>query len=317
MTRGMDYYRNEILDGSFIDIISASNTAMMEYPLRLGRIGESSSGIASRSDRYILDSAIGDDSISNADVIDRAMDCDADWVVPCDVMQDPQKTTERIIEMFQLRDEYDTDMSILVPMQHNSETTHATHYRALSEELHRFGFSIRDEPIAVGGVKEMSPVEQARCAANLREAAGDEAYLHLLGGGFSLDWVVIVRELPWLIDGLDMSSSMQNIVKSGRLFRMDGEYVDYPSPRGKNSTVLSSMLREQQLYLLNYLMSPHIRGRDAPSISDASPEAQAFIRAVREQSPCPTCGQPQEYVDEPMISGFSGHLCVNEECPRD
>lgn len=32
---------------------------------------------------------------------------------------------------------------------------------------------------------------------------------------------------------------------------------------------------------------------------------------------CPECGVEQTYVDEPMISGFSGYLCTNDDCPRD
>jgi len=32
---------------------------------------------------------------------------------------------------------------------------------------------------------------------------------------------------------------------------------------------------------------------------------------------CPECGDPMEYVEEPLTSGFRGYLCKNEECPRD
>ncbi len=33
--------------------------------------------------------------------------------------------------------------------------------------------------------------------------------------------------------------------------------------------------------------------------------------------PCPSCEEPMQYINEPMISGFRGHLCDNEDCPRD
>lgn len=32
---------------------------------------------------------------------------------------------------------------------------------------------------------------------------------------------------------------------------------------------------------------------------------------------CDECSKEKEYVDEPMISGFRGYLCTNENCPVD
>lgn len=31
---------------------------------------------------------------------------------------------------------------------------------------------------------------------------------------------------------------------------------------------------------------------------------------------CPKCDETRRYVDEPLLSGFRGHICQNEECPR-
>lgn len=33
--------------------------------------------------------------------------------------------------------------------------------------------------------------------------------------------------------------------------------------------------------------------------------------------PCPDCDEPRTFVDEPIISGFRGHVCVNDDCARD
>lgn len=33
--------------------------------------------------------------------------------------------------------------------------------------------------------------------------------------------------------------------------------------------------------------------------------------------PCPECDEPMDYVDEPVISGFRGFVCTNDDCPRD
>lgn len=32
---------------------------------------------------------------------------------------------------------------------------------------------------------------------------------------------------------------------------------------------------------------------------------------------CDECGEPKEYVEEPMISGFTGYVCTNDHCPVD
>ena len=32
---------------------------------------------------------------------------------------------------------------------------------------------------------------------------------------------------------------------------------------------------------------------------------------------CSTCKQPKTKVDEAMVSGFVGYICLNEECPVD
>lgn len=34
-------------------------------------------------------------------------------------------------------------------------------------------------------------------------------------------------------------------------------------------------------------------------------------------SPCPECGEKRERVDEPLVSGFVGYLCLNDDCPMD
>ena len=41
-------------------------------------------------------------------------------------------------------------------------------------------------------------------------------------------------------------------------------------------------------------------------------------KAERKRNPtCDECGEPKAYVDEPMVSGFRGYLCVNDDCVMD
>lgn len=36
-----------------------------------------------------------------------------------------------------------------------------------------------------------------------------------------------------------------------------------------------------------------------------------------EPPPCPGCGEPLTWVEEPMVSGVRGWFCHNEGCPYD
>ena len=280
MTRGMDYYQEQIIENCPVDVVAASNTAMMPYPLRLGHVSESSPSICDRSDRYILDSQISSDDVTTTDVLERGADIDTDWVVPVDELNDPTTTTDRVVEMFIERENYDYHPDILVPLQSNMFFSHVDHYHSLSDELSDYGFEL-EGPLAVGGVKEESASTQIECVMDVKETVGD-TFVHLLGGGYSLDWVVAVRECPGMIDGLDMSTAVKSIVRGNRLVTPEMDHVSYPQPRGSNSTVLSSMLREYVLYLLNFLMGPDIRESDAPSLEQASDETRKLISAWKE-----------------------------------
>lgn len=34
-------------------------------------------------------------------------------------------------------------------------------------------------------------------------------------------------------------------------------------------------------------------------------------------SDCRECGEEMEYVEEPMVSGFVGYICTNDDCEID
>lgn len=282
MTRGKEYYKDEIIQNCPVDVVVASNTAMLEYPYRLGHVDESSSGISERSQRYIMDSKIGDGSKTNQDVLEAAERTDADWVVPCDVVGDVEKTVGKTVEMFLQWYEYDVDADIVVPLQSDDAYTRVDHFELVADKLDAIGVDVRDCPVAIGGVMEKTPYEQIQTAMDVRRGIGDDVYIHLFGGGCSLPWVVTIREYPHLIDGLDMSSIVTEVVQAGRLVTPSFDRVEFTSPRGTNSTVLTTMLREHQLYMLNYLMGPDIREEDAPSREELSVEMVELLNSYED-----------------------------------
>jgi len=124
MTRGKQHYKDNIYDSTYLTLFTATNTAMLEYPFIVGRYDQSSPTHAKQAQEYILDSAIGDESVGNEDVIDRAEDIGAEIVVAADIMNDPHQTTDNIVEMFKLAEERETDFEVLVPLQFNSFLQH-------------------------------------------------------------------------------------------------------------------------------------------------------------------------------------------------
>lgn len=275
MTRGMDWYLERIRDDAYARFYAADHTAMMPYPFRLGRAGkdgsdgpqhESSPTIAKRSDHYILDSAIGDEDVGNQDVLDRAanLDYEPDILVAADKLQDPEVTTERVMEMLRLIDEHpDYHPEVIIPLQFDEETSHSEHYDSLADRLDAAGFDISDHILGVGGIKDEPVPVQVNACIEVREHVGLDPQIHAFGLGCSWDWMVTIQTCPWLIDSFDNSSVVQ-AVNNGRIFDSEFSRMGFKLPRGKNSTVLSAMMRELHLHLVNYLMGPHVRDSDRP-----------------------------------------------------
>lgn len=273
MTKGIDHYFQTIRDEAYVDVYAADNTAMLTYPYRLGRPDpdESSPTVANNSESFILDSGIGDDTHTNETVLERAEYLDADMVVPKDVFGDPEATTPQVLEMLNLVEELDGyDPTVMIPVQHTDGVTHADHYRVIEDVLSEQGYDIRDYPVALGGLNKSGIVEQVDAVTSVREVAGDEQHIHGLGFGASRNWVVIIQQNPDLLDSLDISTYVQSVT-NGTIHDIEFNRLDFPSPRGKASTSLSATLRDHQLHMLNYLMSPLVRDTDRPQKLNSEP----------------------------------------------
>lgn len=268
MTKGQDHYLQNILEDAWVRVFASTNTAMMTYPYLLGHPDESSPTLSDMCETYIMDSKIGDSSVTNEDVIRRSKYLDADVVTPADVMHDPETTTERVVDLFsRLADEENYDPEVLIPLQpnHDCGNNHVDHYYSLRDELRDHGINVKDHRLSVGGIKEWSGTKQLDAVIGVRKAAGEDQFLHALGLGTSHDWISVLRQYPWLLDSLDMTSVMQDVVNAGKLLTPSGNRVDYRTPRGTNSTVLMTMLREYVLYMMSYVLGPHPNPEDVPT----------------------------------------------------
>lgn len=259
MSKGQDYYREQIIEASPVEVYAATNTAMMEYPYTLGRPNEKSPTLAEQSEKYIMDSGIGDDSFSTSDVITAADDVGADYVVAKDVLGQPSETTDGIIDMLCENPSQD----VIIPLQSSQSMTHYDHYCELKDTLLDYGFSITDYRVAIGGIKDLSVEEQILRVLEFQWKAG-LVDAHAFGCGIHSDWVVALRRCPKLLTSID-SSSVRAYVNNGSAFDGMMNTRTHEMPRGRNSTVLTTMLRETMLYTYNYLLTDYVRETDVPT----------------------------------------------------
>jgi hypothetical protein len=259
VTRGKEYYKNKIVEDSPVEVFTATNTAMIEYPYILGHPDEKSPTLSKQSEAYIMDSGIGDKEKNNDEVFEKAVDVDADYVVPKDVLGDTKATTEAVVDMESKV--IDTDISMIVPTQQDDRLTRNEHYNELQSELQA---PITDYRVAVGGIKDDPVHIQIAKVMELRIHVGSEQELHAFGCGITHDWVVTIRKHPELIDSLD-TSRVQREVGNGKTIDGMMNVSKHPMPRGANSTCISAMHRERVLYMFNHIIGPHPRTTDVPT----------------------------------------------------
>lgn len=270
MSRGQEHFLENIMDDVWVTVFTATNTAMMQYPYILNHPDECSPTLADMAETHIMDSKIMDESVGNGAVLDCAMAVGSDVVTPADVLHDPATTTDRIVELFELldSDEYEGfNPEVMLPLQPDPDAgeNHVDHYFDLVDTLTDKGIDITNHRLSVGGIKEWSSHQQLDVLCRVRGVVGDEQYLHGLGFGATQSWIATFRRCPNLVDSVDMSSVAQDIINSNVLLTPTLERVAYTMPRGQNSTVLTTRLREHVLYLLSYYLGPHVRESDAPT----------------------------------------------------
>jgi hypothetical protein len=268
VTRGQDHYRENIIESCPVQLFTATNQAMLEYPYVLGTPDESSPTLSRQADVYIMDSDIEDETVRNDRVLERAMDHNADWIVPADVLHDQATSTDRILDLFVRLDDVAYDPDVLVPLHPDDSApedvtrTHLDHYWDVRDALGDHGIDLDEKRLSIGGVADWEPVPQLEATLDVRTTVGDQ-HIHGLGIGPENDWFVAMRR-HHIYDSLDCSSITRDLV-NGTILDADLERRDYGVPRGNNSTVVSVMFREATWYLMNYLLTPQADERDIPT----------------------------------------------------
>lgn len=248
-----------------VKIFSASNMDRYWYPFRLQHVGYASERIREECMEYILDSDIGDEDVTNEEVLDRAHELNATYVVPKDYLHDRERTTESVHEFMALYEDHPCAARPLIPLQPTTRkeggevvpnTDHVEHLPELPEV----------GAYMVGGVKDAPPGKQLKAVRKVREER-PHAYLHGLGMGASPEIVQAVREEPRLMDSLDMKTA-EECAKNGKTFGESLTQVPNLSPRGDDSSTHRGLDASNMLLKLNYVCGPLVDDEKAAMLAN-------------------------------------------------
>jgi len=227
-----------------IDIYIASNMPY-PYPYKLVKPRHVEQRVVDSCETLIFDSGIGDDT-TNADVIDLAIQHNADFVVPCDELHDQDATTEAVYDFLETWEQSDCRATPMIPLQ----PPYDEHYQELSGFYHYM----------LGGIAfDYSPSEQLEELQKFRREAGPEPYAHALGVGGSMTIVRALANDPNLVQSVDCSTPEQAAI---------------------NGAVIDSQLKQRSIGILHGDGSS--RGRYDLAQTNAYQLVDAYTRASRE-----------------------------------
>lgn len=219
-----------------IDVYVASNMPY-EYPYKLVKPEHVTPKVAQSCDTLIMDSGIGNDDVTNADVLDLADRHNADMVVAKDYLHDQQRTTESVQEFLDLWEKHDCRATPLIPLQPD----HAEHYDDVPAAYHYL----------LGGMAfDYNTSEIINAVEMFRAKAGMGPYVHLLGVGANprlMDWLA---DNPEYVQSIDCSTPEQCAINSN-IYDTSLRQRDYQIRSGEGSSQTRYMLAQHLAYTLN------------------------------------------------------------------
>lgn len=262
----------KIIDSCPVTLILASNFRG-PYPFKLQNVKDNAIVHCDRSTGYILDSGIGDESLTNDDVLEEMLRFEkgrgVDFVIPKDRPMLPGNSVESEAEARALTTEairdflpkwahlYDysqTSARPLIPLQ----PPHDTHYRQLlnDDEIRGFIDHYDLNSWCIGGIMPKGTLEQVGHVERFRSVVGPKAYVHGLGLGMSLSFVQWVRQNPDVFDSVDVSTPSQLVSNNGILSPSLSK-EDWFYPRGKGASTMNGLTEFLMAMRVNYLQSPY------------------------------------------------------------
>jgi len=178
-----------------VDVYVAS-AIETDYPRKLQKPSTVRTAVRDTAESFIMDSGIGNDELSNSDVLDLAHEHDADFVVAKDYLHDQERTTESVREFIDLYPSHPCDAIPMVPLQ----PPHHEHYRSLPGHQH----------YVLGGMvgEEISTRQRIKWIECFDAVARNDCHAHALGVGGGMG---IIRAFAGsgILDSVDCSTPEQ------------------------------------------------------------------------------------------------------------
>jgi hypothetical protein len=233
-------------------IYSASYNARYWYPFKLHSVGNGWDSLDNSCMDLMIDSNINDDSVTNAEIIEGAVEAGANKIIPKDYLGEPKRTRESLIEFEEIIEtEYGGSIKpTIIPVLQDDHVAHLSEHESFYSEYSH---------IAVGGMIELEPEEQISRIKQVRDITGDTTHIHGFGMGCSLPLIKALRHNPSLLDSLDMSTA-EKMVKNGQVsdWRFEQDEPDIPMPYGEDKTTVNAGFSKSVLVMLNYMLTDRV-----------------------------------------------------------
>jgi hypothetical protein len=239
-----------IADNTICRVFSAGVNKGYSYPYRLVSSQSLRPSVRERSLELIVDSGYHDGDVTNKQVIERATDYNVDYLIPRDRIGEPDETVEMMREFFETFESMECRAKPFVVIQPPYEQTLADH----GEFYSQFG------RFALGGLRNYGPVRQVEELVSFHTAldtlsgvSARSVSIHALGVGLSPEIVHVLRDRPYLVDSLDISTP-EMAIKNNQL--PDALWKQFPLelPSGTYRRDLQAQYAEATLYMMNYLL---------------------------------------------------------------
>ncbi|WP_302083121.1 hypothetical protein [Salinibaculum rarum] len=226
--------------------IGGTQNDRYDYPYRLVPADKATERIRDSAQELMLDSSINDPSLTNRDVIEKAIELDVQWVIPKDYWGDIERTHESIIEFLDLYDNSDCRAKIIIPMQ----PPHDKHYLKYEDFYAQFSH------FAIGGLKDAGAEKQIKAAETFRDVVGDHKWIHGLGMGCSKKIINALREKDPFLDSIDAGTFETAPGQYGKVAGNDWIQHSFDYPSGDEIATLTAIQMEYLAYQANYQLTP-------------------------------------------------------------
>ena len=192
-------YLVRLRENAYVELyLSAKDGARIFWPWRMLPPKNATQLYRDACDQLIIDSDPLNPDVTIDDVLDCAVEVNADAASLADVYLDKDATVDLLLDGLEIADDHSFDGDILIPLQEPFIEC----YKEIGEPSGLLG---------IGGLKDASTTKQINSAKKLRQFVGEDRWIHGFGWGPADGLGREIRDHPNLIDSMDYSTPVQNV----------------------------------------------------------------------------------------------------------